>query len=120
VLVPEGEYELRGVGAQIRPTLGGKLKLFVDLEIINDPHAGQRVQFIASIPGDGFVSPASAFFEAWTIANGGRPPRRTERMTPAIFVHRLLLGRVRTVTTDHRKRSEPDHLRYSIVAEFLR
>jgi hypothetical protein len=59
----------------------------------------------------------SAYYAAWTIANG-RPPRRRDRMPLTTFEHVFRL-RVETVDRDSRQHAKPSLLRYSKVAELL-
>jgi hypothetical protein len=119
-LIEPGEYDAAAVGARVHPSIGGRYKFFLTLEIIGGEADGVRVEFICALPNKGGrgVSPSSKYYRAWVTANGGRP-RRKDRMSPSVFKNRLFQIRVRTVVTDHQGRPLAAAHQYSVVDELL-
>jgi hypothetical protein len=119
VRVPEGEYDARAFRANYKKSIGGERRLFIWFELIGGQADGVRLFMACPIPRNERPSPSSKFYQAWTIANGGRPPKRNDRMSLRIFENRLLRVRVVTVKTDYRQRTRPPSRWYSIVSEVI-
>jgi len=119
-LIPPGEYDAGAIGARVHPSIGGRLKFFLTLEIIGGEADGVRVEFICALPSKGRGVPSSSkFYRAWVTANGGRSPGRKDRMNPSVFKNRLFQIRVRTVMKDHQGRPLAAAHQYSVVDELL-
>jgi len=119
VRIADGEYDARAFKANYKKSIGGERRLFIWFKLIGGQTDGIQLFMACPIPRDQRPSPSSKFYQAWTIANGGRPPRRHDRMSLRIFDNRLLRVRVVTVTTDYRHRICPQSRWYSVVSEVI-
>jgi hypothetical protein len=78
-----------------------KLTWYLNLGTRGRPHAGRR----------------SNYWTAWVTANGGAP-RRNDRLSPQVFLHRHATVLVADTTKDHQQNSVAEG--YSVIREVLR
>jgi hypothetical protein len=138
-LVPDGDYSARVVTVDVRQVFKGGRRVFITFELRDGPthpggkltelhcgeHDGKRVRFIATlpVPAKGSrrrlaglqIAPASRYYRAWVVANGGQAPRRRDRLSLHVFRHRIFRIRTRTVVKDNRQKDLPLAVRYSVV-----
>ena len=119
VRVPDGTYDAKAIRADAKLSVAGQRRIFIWFEIIGGSSDGVRLFMACPIPPNRRPSPSSKFYSAWTIANGGAPPRRTDQMSLRVFENRLFRVRVTTVTKNYQQRPLPPALRYSVIAEIL-
>jgi hypothetical protein len=92
------------VFAEDRTTLIAKLTKFFNLGTGDKPGARSRRRH---------------YWIAWCKANGGRPPRRNDRMSPQLFVRRFARVQVVDVTKDVAGVVASDEMVYSKVSRIL-
>ena len=111
-LIPEGTYEaMCGKQRKKYNPLFKREILTLSLQIFEGPCAGtvvERFYPIAKVVGCN-----SSFYQEWTIANGGNPPRRGDRLTPRKFLGKVFKINVRTVSKNWNGRPIPQSLQYS-------
>lgn len=84
---------------------------------MDEPYLGAQLERFCQVVSR--IGRNSVYLREWTIANGGIPPKRRDRMPPGKFVGKIYRIRVRTVEKTWDGRFHPTGLRYSVVAEIL-
>ena len=60
----------------------------------------------------------SAYWQAWTLANGG-PPKRSDRLSPNVFTRRYAVVHVGDTTKNYRQMAVTSDESYSVIREVL-
>jgi hypothetical protein len=81
----------------------GRLSWFLNLGSEEKPHATRRKKYWA----------------AWTAANGGSP-RRQDRVSPRVFVHRYAMVTVADTTKNFKQQVVTGALAYSVIRDVIR
>ncbi len=90
----------------LTPDLGsvlGRLTWFLNMGDAEKPHAGRR----------------SFYWGAWVIANGSGP-KRSDRLSPRVFVNRHAVVLVGDTAKDFKQSSVGEDLAYSVIRNVLR
>jgi len=127
-LIPPGEYDAYAKAADIVIMRFGRQsaeRLVIVFEIRGGPRDGAHLRFIVPLPPrkrgvfGKSPAPSSKFFRAWVVANCGRRPDRSDRMSLEVFRHKLFRIRVRTVQNDRNQERLPECNQYSVVDALL-
>ena len=123
-LVTEGKQEVVYAGYEGPKVAFGsdEQRIYVHWEVVT-PGRHQGLILFQSFKYYKEWGSQSKFYRAWSLANGGRPRRRT-RMSPRIFAGKVFLAEVRTVrpifTNGPLKgKEQPQCMWYSVVDELL-
>ncbi len=120
-LIPEGQYQALCKDAKVTTLRMYKRRVaalnFVILGTGDGDHGGTPVQRFYRVADR--QSRNSIYYREWTIANGGIPPGRRDRMPPAKFEGKVFKVLVMTVERAWDGKRHPKGLRYSKVAEII-
>ena len=111
-LIPEGVYEAMCVRQKKKYNALFKREILtLRLQLFEGPCAGtivERFYSVTKFPGRG-----SSFYLEWTIANGGKAPRRGDRLSTRKFDGKVFKVSVKTVSKNWNRRLLPQALQYS-------
>ena len=120
VLIQPGNYEVVFVEGKIKKQWKG-YKAFLWFQVItHGEFYGTKIFMACNVQPGGKISTRSKYFRNWVIAKGRKPDRsEMKRMTNRVFLGKVFLGKVRTVT--HDKKNLPIHtdLQYSTIDELI-
>ena len=117
-LVPENEYTAGCTAARrFHHPIYKREVISLELMVLAEPYVGTRLERFYSATHR--VGRNSVYLREWTIANGGRPPKRKDRMSLCKFEGKIFLVRVKTVKKAWDGNLHPEGLRYSKVAAIL-
>ena len=91
--------------------------LTLSLQLFEGPCAGTIVERFC--PVTKFAGRGSSFYREWTIANGGKGPRRGDQLSPRKFHGKVFKVSVKTVSKNWNGRPLPQALQYSKVDAIL-
>jgi len=118
-LIPALEYPAVFVKAE-RPRPFGRPEVVLWFKILpaatatDELTAGVELPYHCPAQPNGRFAPSSNYARAWQIAAGRRPTRK-DRLSVAVFRHRLLRVKVRTVIVDNRRRPLAESTYYSVI-----
>ena len=117
--IPDGDhYELRYCGAE-KVQLWGQTKLLLRFTMVTlGDWEGQEFFMACTVPLNGRWGPSSKYWLTWVLA-AGRRPTRADRMSTAIFKHKVFRARMRTVTQTSKRIARTPAQQYSVVDELL-
>lgn len=114
--IPPGSYSATGASTlQYRHPVFKRQILVVEFRIFGSDYNGIVVPSFYRPTGGRM----SRFYREWTVANGGQPPKRRERMPPRKFLHKLFAVEVQTVKRAWDGGSAVKYSRVSRVTELL-
>ena len=122
LLVPEGQYQLAFERYAVSTRFGrGSLELW--FRVMNyGRHFQQPVCRYYKVEREGKrsfrASPHSAYVREFVAIFGKAPPAGTQGVS--WYRDTLIEGRVRTVSRNHKQKSIPEPVRYSVVDELIR
>ncbi len=118
VLIAPGEYVARCVHAEryVHPQFK-RLIGCLHLVVVEGVARGATLKRFYALANE--ISPNSAYAREWVIANGGKKPRRSDRLPLRLFEDKMFRIEVQTVIFDRTGEALDDHLQYSKVARIL-
>jgi len=97
ILIPDGDYQAYCFDYKTKRVRKWKneRRLWLWFEIYEGKYRGKRTY--RSYPYPEKVSPCSAYYKEWLIANKGKKPARNSRLSPKVFLNKIFLVSVRKV-----------------------
>ncbi len=125
LLIPEGEYQVKYLGADSPKKVFGpeEFRLYLHWKIVDQGHYFET-QLFQSFRHYKNWPFSSKFYCNWTLANHGQKPKKRTRMTLSVFKNKIFLAQVKTVRPKYREgslrgREKPAGMHYSIIDELI-
>jgi hypothetical protein len=120
-LIPAGTYRAMILKYEIHdnPRFPTNKKLHLHLEVFVDGPGTDGVILPRFLNYYGKPGTGTDYYKEWVKVNGNKAPDRRDRMTPRVFVDRLVEVRVKTVKNDCDGDPVDGDLRYSVVSKIL-
>lgn len=117
--IPNGNhYELVFIRAETVQQWG-QTKLFLWFKMHTPGEwVGQGFYMACTVPPKGKFGPSSKFWLTWVLA-AGRQPKRGDRMSTAVFKHKVFRARMRKVLKTSKQMDRTPAQQYSVVDELL-
>lgn len=117
--IPNGDhYELIFLRAE-RANQYGRAKLYLWFQMQTPGEwVKQGFYMVCNVAPSGKWGPSSKFWLSWVLA-AGRRPRRADRMSTAIFKHKVFRAKMRKVLKTSKQIERTPAQQYSVVDELL-
>lgn len=116
---PDGDHYQLVFERAAKVSLWGREKIFLWFKMISPGEwLGAQFFMACTVPPKCRWTPSCKFWRVWVLAHGARP-KRSDRMSTAVFKNKVFRGRLRTVRTNAKQLALTPAQQYSVVDELL-
>jgi hypothetical protein len=117
--IPDGDqYQVVFTKAETK-SQWGQQKIFLWFKMITPGNwISESFYMVCTVPPNCRWTPSCKYWRVWVLANGTRPNRR-DRMSTAVFRHKIFRVRLRTVRKNAKQIALSPAQQYSVVDELL-
>ncbi len=118
--IMDGEYDAMCYETETGKSFGGRRDIFIKFRIYEGEYDGTVVIMVCTYP-KGKMRLRFKYYQQWVLANGG-PPKKSQRLTRKVFLHRMFKIKVRTTKRNYTNTNNPlpDNMQYSVVDTIIK
>jgi len=117
--IPNGDHYEMTIHRAEQGSYRGRRKAYLWFKMVTPgEYVGQEFLMACNVPPNGKWTASYKFWQAWVLA-AGRRPTRADRMSTAVFRHKVFRVRMRTVRKTANQTDRTPAQQYSVVDELL-